>query len=202
MVNNTPIFSTDAEFEIRLRGGDLYVTRFPTDQEWCDRNRAIKTVIVRAGAGTQTKTEGVENADRELLRKIAKSGAEGVDEYQANVLISKLTKAEAREAVAVPEGYEVTLTVVGGIVTKHTLRVPTEKEIRTYRRGAFVFVDLRHGKQELKTSPAAIGEFYDKLLVKNEGYQGDVPLAHKSSAVIELTQTVDALDEEDTEAFI
>lgn len=201
-MSTQPVFSTAAQFELKLRAGaQTYTTAFPSDDEWIARNRAVKTFIQRMGSGTQTKTEGYEAADGILFRLICPD-APAIDDYDANVLIGKLTKAEAGAAVPVPEGYQIPVTVVGGIKTLHTLRVPSEREMRLYRRGAFVFVDLRHGRQELKTNPAAIGEFYDKLIVKSEGYEGAVPLVHKAAAIIELTQTVDELDAEDTESFI
>lgn len=204
-ITGKKLFSTNAEFEVALRsGGKSVVTRYPTDQEWADRSRAIKTSTSKIAKGTQTKSTGVEEADAALLAILRVSGAD-TDEFEANALIGKLMKAEAAEARAVPEGFEIVVSVVGGIATRHTLRVPSERELRAYRKAAFVWVDMRHGRQELRTAPLEIGELYNKLTVKTEGYAegSEIPLAHKTAAVIELTQAVDALDaEDDPETFI
>jgi hypothetical protein len=196
-----PVFSIDAEFELKTRSGQtVLVPRFPTDDEWSERNRSIKTMIVKYGKGSRTVTTGVEEAEEALLARLL-----GNDSYadHAGSLMQKLMRTDADDATAAAGNtYEIKLTVVGGIETVHTLRVPSEREMRSYRKGAFAFIDLRHGKQELKSSLSAIGEFYDLLVTKVEGYLGDVPLAHKSAVVIELTATVDALDaEEDPENF-
>ena len=197
------LFHSGAKITINLKRENKTVTvRFPEDEEWATRQAGIRTVIQRMGSGSTTRSEGVEKSDAALLNAIRIDGDADLDDAQASLIIERLSRADAEEAVPVANGYEIPLRIVGGMLTRHTMRIPSEMEIRKYRRGAFTFVDQRHGRQILKSNLSAIGAFYDTLNVQATGYSDHVPLMHKVAVITELTQTVDALDaEEDPENF-
>lgn len=203
------LFGSAEIFDIDLKREKKSVSvRFPSDEEFAGRSRKMKTIITRqSGGSSTTETQGQEAADMDLLSKIMK-GENGeyiaqpdtpaCDEYEAGKVLGKLTEAESQESEWDGENIIVPVKVVGGLVTRHTVRMPTEKEIRKYRKGAFAFIDLRHGKQELKSNLLAIGAFYDLLKVDVEGYLNvSVPLVHKIPVVSELMSLLDELDNQE-----
>jgi len=198
-MEQSKLFDAAAEVEIRLRppASGKVVARFPSDAEWAARLRKIRTLTKQLGPGeTTTTVHGVEAADLELLGIVASEMPPDLDAADAAGVVERMTRAEAEGAEPAEGGYAIPLRVAGGIRTRHELRTPLEREVRRYRKAAFAFVDRRHGVQELRTSAPAVGEFYDLLCRRKEGYVGDaVPLAHKIAVVAELMQTLDALEE-------
>lgn len=198
-----PGFNSEAAFTIDLRREKKSVIcRFPSDEEYAARQRSMKTVITSAGVGrSTTETEGMEESASDLLEKIQTGGDRGLDGAQACAVIERLCKAEAEQPSESAEGYVIPLMVCGAKVS-HEIRVPTEKQSRAYGKSAFKFVDLRHGRQELKTNLTAIGDYYDSLVVRTEGYDSTVPLAHKVAVISELSSILAQLDAEpDPENF-
>ena len=174
--------------------------RYPSDEEWSTRQRSIKTIVQNMGPGASvTRADGVEDADYELYNLIRAEGAPDLEPALASLMIQRLNKAEADEPVFEGENLRIPIKVCGAH-TEHLLRVPSEAETRKYRKASYVFIDRRHGKQELKSFMPAIGDFYDKLAAESSGYTGEVPLPHKVAAVVELVATLDAEDEEDDPA--
>lgn len=201
METTKPSFDSSAPFEVRLKREKVAVIcRYPNDEEWAARLRAITTVIQRmSGGATQTKVNGVEEADAELLAKIRTDGGMELEEGLPSVIISRLNLAEPGEPEMTAAGYRIPLKVAGAN-TVHELRLPTEKEKRRYQRSAYAFIDRRHGKQELKTSLQAICEFYDLLIQQTEGYSSPVPAPHKLAVVSELMAAIEADEDEDDPA--
>jgi hypothetical protein len=200
------LFDARTPMTVVLKREGVSVTlRFPSDTEWSRRMATIKTVIKRLhGGASETETENVEAADEALLKAVRTDEGLDLDEGLASVVIARINKAEADLPEQTAEGYRIPVRVAGAL-TVHELRAPTEKEKRKYRRSAYRFIDLRHGRQELKTSLPAICEFYDLLATKSEGYApgSPVPAPHKLAAVSELMVAIDAEDEEaDPENFI
>jgi len=105
------------------------------------------------------------------------------------------------------DGYRIPISIILNIPTVHTLKEPTEKQVRKYRESAIWMGDLKFGKQEAKTMLSAVGEFYDKLLVDVEGYAGgkdSIPVTHKSVAINALLTQIkeeQESDEIDPEVF-
>lgn len=198
-----PVFDATASFTINLKREKTAVSvRYPSDDEWAARQRAITTIIQRlSGGATQTNITGVEDADEALLAKIRTDEGLALPEGLASVIIARLNRAEADEPEQTAEGYRIPLKVAGA-ETVHEMRQPTEKEKRRYQRSAYAFIDKRHGKQELKTSLQAICDFYDLLMQRTEGYAAGtpVPAPHKLAVVGELIAVIEAEDEEEDPA--
>lgn len=167
--------------------------RFPTDEEWIERQRRRKVIVKQLGRGiSETTIPNSEDADAVLLAKIrvAEPDAPEVDAFEASRVIEQLGQAEVDDVVQVGDGFEVTLRVLGGTVS-HSLRMPSAKDVFEYRRGFARVLDLPYNRQELIINLAPAGALYKRLVQGAEGYAGEVPVIHQAVAV---KAAIDALD--------
>jgi hypothetical protein len=167
--------------------------RFPTDEEWIERQRRRKVIVKQLGRGiSETTIPNSEDADAALLSKIrvAEPDALEVDPFEASRIIEQLGQTEVDDVVQVGDGFEVTLRVLGGTVT-HSLRMPSAKDVFEYRRGFARVLDLPYNRQELIINLAPAGALYKRLVQGAEGYSGEVPIIHQAVAV---KAAIDALD--------
>jgi hypothetical protein len=198
-----PMFNCAARFVIELKRQKILApVRYPSDEEWAARQRSIKTIVQNIGPGASTtRAEGVDDADLEMYNLIREDGAPDLDAATASLVIQRLNRADPDEPTFEGELLRIPLTVPGA-KTEHLLRVPSEVDLRKYRKAAYTFIDRRHGKQELKSYLPAIADFYDKLVAEPAaGYTGAVPLPHKVAVVVELVATLDAEDNEQDPSF-
>ena len=149
--------------------------RFPTDEEWIERQRRRKVIVKQLGRGiSETTIPNSEDADAALLSKIrvAEPDAPEVDPFEASRVIEQLGQAEVDDVVQVGDGFEVTLRVLGGTVT-HSLRMPSAKDVFEYRRGFARVLDLPYHRQELIINLAPAGALYKRLVQGAGGYAGE-----------------------------
>lgn len=166
--------------------------RFPTDEEWIDRQRRRKVIIKQLGRGvSETTIPNAEEVDAELFRKI-RLGDDEVDPYEASRIIEQLSQADVDDVLPEPGGLRVVLRVPGG-TTVHVLRMPSAKDVIEYRRGFARILDLPFNRQELTINLAAAGALYQKLVQSTEGYAGSVPIIHQAVAA---KAAIDALEAE------
>jgi hypothetical protein len=191
------VFDRTGEFTIPIRLARKSVTvRFPTDEQLSRRQGMIRITLKRHGMeGTITDVSGEERADAELLAAIKLSG-DDMDGAEATVVVERLLKAEAEEPQKEGDEYLIPITVIGSIRTTHRLREPTMAELRNYDRSARKRINGPHGTQ-IKSSPSAVGSFYDKLIVESMGYVGEVPVCHKMVAIYELVAAIERVETED-----
>jgi len=167
--------------------------RFPSDEEWTERQRRRKITIKQLGRGVSETIIGhAEDADAELLDRIrvSEEGAPEVDPFEANRIIEQLSQAEVDDVVQAGDSFRVTLRVLGGSVT-HLLKMPSAKDVFEYRRGFARVLDLPHNRQELTIHLAAAGALYKRLITATEGYANEAPIIHQAVAV---KAAIDALD--------
>ena len=167
--------------------------RFPTDEEWIDRQRRRKVIVKQLGRGiSETTIPNSEDADAALFAKIraAEPEAPEVDPFEASRVIEQLGQAEVDDVVQVGDGFEVTLRVLGGTVI-HSLRMLSAKDVFEYRRGFARVLDLPYNRQELIINLAPAGALYKRLVQGAEGYAGEAPIIHQAVAV---KAAIDALD--------
>jgi len=167
--------------------------RFPTDEEWIERQKKRKVIVKQLGRGvSETTIPDSSEADAALLAKIClpDENATEVDAFEASRIIEQLSQAEVDDVVQVGDGFRVTLRVLGGTVS-HTLRMPSAKDVFEYRRGFARVLDLPYNRQELIINLAPAGALFKKLFESSEGYAGDVPIIHQAVAV---KAAIDALD--------
>lgn len=194
-------FDASQHFGIKIQSGGekRCVVRFPTDREWCEHIRAQVTIRRTMGRGrSTTESAGDEKADAELFSAIRVSSPEGVDFDAADgsEVIGKLQRADMEDSVREGDTLRIKLRVLGGVLTEHVLRQPTQKQMREYGRSATRWVNARRA-QEIRTFLEPSGELYDKLSVSVSGYVGAPSIAHKASAVNELLSYLAELDEDD-----
>jgi hypothetical protein len=165
--------------------------RFPSDDEWIERQRRRKVTIKQLGRGvSETIIGNAEDADATLLAKIREGDGPEVDPFEASRIVEQLSQADVDDVVSSGDGFRVTLRVLGGTVT-HLLRMPSAKDVFEYRRSFARVLDLPYNRQELTINLAAAGALYKKLATSTEGYTGDAPVIHQAVAV---KAAIDALD--------
>jgi hypothetical protein len=164
--------------------------RFPSDEDWIERQRRRKVLIKQLGRGvSETIISGGEDADAALLAKVREGEGE-VDPFEANRIVEQLSQAEVDDVVQTGDSFRVTLRVLGGVVT-HLLKTPSAKDVFEYRRGFARVLDLPYNRQELTINLGAAGALYEKLITATEGYAGEAPIIHQAVAV---KAAIDALD--------
>jgi len=173
--------------------------RFPTDDEWTERQRRRKVIIKQLGRGiSETVVPNSEDVDAALLAKIRieEQDAADVDPFEASRIIEQLSQAEVDDVVQTGDAFRITLRALGGTVT-HVLAMPSAKDAFEYRRAFARILDLPFNKQELTINLAAAGALYKKLARSAEGYAGEVPIIHQAVAVKAAIDALDAGFQED-----
>ena len=194
MSENKAVFDASRQVEIKLQsaeGTKTVTVRFPTDEEWVERQRRRKIVIKQLGRGvSETVVPGSEDADAELLAKLRVGDGPEVDAFEASRILEQLSQADVDDVLPEAGAFRVLVRVPGGI-TAHVLRMPSAKDVIEYRRAFARILDLPFNKQELTVNLAAAGDLYKKLCQGSEGYAGAVPIVHQAVAV---KAAIDALD--------
>ena len=196
MEQTIPVFDAARPIALQLRtsaGVKTVRVRFPSDEEWTERQRRRKVIIKQLGRGvSETIIGNGEEADGALLAKIRvpEENAPEVDAFEASRIIEQLSQAEVDDVVQAGDAFRVTLRVLGGTVT-HLLKMASAKDVTEYRRGFARVLDLPYNRQELTINLAAAGALYKKLITTTEGYAGDAPIMHQAVAV---KAAIDALD--------
>ena len=186
---------------LRAPGGVKTVrVRFPTDDEWIERQRRRKVVIKQLGRGvSETIVGNGEDVDAALITKVRSDPVPEIDALEAVKVVEQLSTAEVDDVVAEGDSFRVTTRVLGG-TTVHVLNMPSAKDVFDYRRGFARVLDLPFGKQELTINISPAGVLYKKLVTSSLGYAGDVPIIHQAVAVKAAIDAMDAAFAEDREA--
>jgi hypothetical protein len=190
------MFDTKQPITIHLRtpeGVKPVRVRFPTDDEWIERQKKRKVIVKQLGRGvSETTIPDSAEADAALLARIRvpEENALEVDAFEASRIIEQLSQADVDDVAQVGDGFRVTMRVLGGTVS-HALRMPSAKDVFEYRRGFARVLDLPYNRQELIINLAPAAALYEKLVDSTEGYAGDVPIIHQAVAV---KAAIDALD--------
>lgn len=180
------VFDRERQVDVVLRapeGTKTVRVRFPSDEEWTERQRKRKVVIKHLGRGvTESSVPNSVPVDEELFRKIAIGEGPEVDAFEAARIIDELSFCEVDNVTEEAEGYRISLRVPGGTVAV-ILRIPSAREVFDYRRSFARVLDLPFGRQEMTINLGAVSMLFGKILVRSEGYAGDVPVIHQSVAL-------------------
>ncbi len=201
MEQNQTVFDAARPVAMQLRtptGNKTVRVRFPSDEEWTERQRKRKVIVKQLGRGvSETSIPNSEDADAALLAKIRvpEENAPEVDAFEASRIIEQLSQAEVDDVVQAGDVFRVTLRVLGGVVT-HVLKMPSAKDVFEYRRGFARVLDLPYNRQELIINLAPAGALYKKLAQPTEGYAGEVPVIHQAVAVKAAIDALDAVFQE------
>lgn len=201
METKNAVFDVSRPVTVNLRAPDGMKTirvRFPTDEEWIERQRKRKGIVKQLGRGiSETTIPDSQDVDGALLAKIRLGEDEGpvVDPFEASRVIEQLSQAEVDDVASIGDGFRVTLRVLGGTVT-HELRMPSAKDVFEYRRGFARVLDLPYNRQELVINLAPAATLFKKLIQLSEGYAGDDPIIHQAVAVKAAIDALDAVFQE------
>jgi hypothetical protein len=194
MEQTKAVFDAARPITLKLRtpeGVKTIGVRFPTDEEWIERQRRRKVLIKQLGRGvSETVVSGGEDADAALLAKIRQGEGPDVDPFEASRVIEQLGQSDVDDVSQEGDAFRVTLRVIGGTV-EHVLRMPSAKDVFDYRRAFARVLDLPYNRQELTVNLAAGGALYKKLVTANDGYAAEPPIIHQAVAV---RATIDALE--------
>ena len=125
--------------------------RFPSDEEWTERQRARRSSPSPSGADVETDVPGHEEIDEAFVRKVKTDGPE-IDCYEAMTIVGVLSRCDVTDVEREDGCYCVRMTVPGG-ETSVLLRMPTAREIYAFRREYVSAVDLPHGKSSTSVNP-------------------------------------------------
>ncbi len=184
------------------RGIEKISIRFPSDDEWIERQRKRKIVTKDLGGGkTETTVSNSEEIDADLLSKVRlDDGAIENDGCEAGFIFDSLQSAEVIGDIPFESGqFKVTLRVFGDIETTHVLRMPTPKEEMNYYKHKSSSFDLGSITQSI-INLAFCADLYKALSVSNTGYVGTVPVVHQGFMVqVIMRATRKELGENDSE---
>ena len=122
-----------------------------------------------------------------------------VDAFEAQKVVEQLATCDVDDVVQAGDSFRVTTRVLGGTTT-HLLKMPSAKDVNTYRRGFLRVLDLPFNRQEITINVRAAADLYKKLIETTEGYAGDVPVIHQAVAVKAAIDALDASFQEDRDA--
>ena len=183
-----PVFDASRPIALRLpgpNGGRTIHVRYPSDDEWIDRQRRRKVLTKQLGRGqSETTILNREDADAVLMAKIRTEENEPeTDAFEAVKLIEELATCDVDDVVTAGDGFRITTRVLGA-VTVHVLKMPSAKDTFEFRRGFARVIDMQYGRTEATVNLAPVGAMYKKLLVSVEGYVDNVvPIIHQAVAV-------------------
>jgi hypothetical protein len=194
------MFDATRPISINLRTPDGVKTvrvRFPTDEEWIDRQRRRKVIVKQLGRGvSETIVANGEDVDAALLAKIRSEAEPEIDAFEAMKVVEQLSQADVDDVVPAGDSFRVTLRVLGG-TTEHVVRMPSARDVFDYRRSFARVLDLPYGRQELTINLGPASTLYKKLVESTEGYAGEVPVIHQAVAVKAAIDALDAAFQED-----
>ena len=126
----TCVFDATRPVAIQLRGPDGLKTvrvRFPSDDEWAERQRRRKVIVKQLGRGiSETTIPNGEEIDAALLAQIRTEEAPEVDAFEAQKVIEQLATCEVDDAVLAGDAFRITTRVLGGTTT-HLLGCPPRR---------------------------------------------------------------------------
>src|SRR3989304_6859630 len=103
MSENKPVFDASRQGEIKLQSAEGIKTvtvRFPTDEEWVERQRRRKIIIKQLGRGiSETVIPSSEDADAELLAKLRVGDGPEVDPFEASRILEQARQADVEDAL-------------------------------------------------------------------------------------------------------
>ncbi|MEN6532172.1 MAG: hypothetical protein ABFD89_00820 [Bryobacteraceae bacterium] len=196
-------FDINREISIKLRGSDGIKTvgvRFPTDEEWIERQAKRKVIVKQLGRGTsETIAPHNEENDAALFEKIRKDETVAVDAFEASKIVEQLQLADVDDVETLDNSVTVKLRVLGGS-TVHHLKMPSLEDAFKYRASFARVFDLPYNRQEIRINLRASGDLYKRLVESTEGYVGDVPIVHQAVVVRAVLDAQEASLAEDSEA--
>src|SRR5512140_511428 len=106
------VFDASRPIAINLRtptGVKTVRVRFPSDDEWAERQRRRKVVIKQLGRGvSETIVANGEDVDAALVAKIRAEETPEIDAFEAMKVVDQLSTAEVDDVLAEGDSFRVT----------------------------------------------------------------------------------------------
>jgi hypothetical protein len=157
----------------------IAVLRLPTAEEITAYTGSIRQIIHRLGR-RQSEDRDVPNheAERRLFEavRLDKTGDE-FDEAEIRHAIDIVMRHSVTGCERDSDQYVIKVNTLWG-VTVHRCRVPTTRELQTYREAVIKSRELPHNVEERRFPPEVPMQFYNAIIVAVEGYapQFNVPV--------------------------
>jgi hypothetical protein len=190
-------FSTKRIFEIPIpspEGTKIYAVRFPTDEEWCWRARALTAITRNLGRDARrTEVPDELRISKELVVKIlhGESRDSDIEEYTARKILETLGQCElAQTQDRIGNVYVIEMVVPGATVT-HRLKIPTQRQIGEYEKSN-ITATARRNSTEIKLPLEPSGELWDQIQDGVSGYDdlSSVSILHKDVSVKQVIAQV------------
>jgi hypothetical protein len=180
-----------------LSGGEkAALVRYPSDSEWCERARKIRSVRRFLGRGkSESQNLDSDAINLELFDRI-RQDKDGVvfDAAEASAVLAKLDRSTVEACEREGDNFRIILKVPGA-TTEHLVRMPTRKEMDRHEAGSVKVTGARRA-QEIREFLEPSGDLYDAITKESVGYDGPVPIVHKVAVVAEILMQM-AVEDED-----
>lgn len=200
------MFDIQSPFDIlHAVSGKRATVRYPTRDQWEARMKAGRTRRKNIGRG---KTVAIPTDptvhDAKLFEAIKVSG-DDLDPAEAHAIVNKLDYSMVQdEPERTGDQFTVRLKVLRAN-TEHVLRRPTQAELLSFNNGAAAMEITSFGT-ETRWSLLPAERLYDACFISCKGYvngtihpPANVPINHKYSVVLAMTEHFRKLEEDDVE---
>lgn len=182
------MFDTAQKIDLKLQapeGVKRVTVRFPTDEEWIERQRARKIVVKQLGRGmSETIPPSSEDFDLELVTKLREGESEdpAIDKYEASRILEDLNKCDVNDVTQDGGAFRISLRVPGA-TTLHVIGMPSAKDVIQYRRVFARSLDMPYNQQSITINLNAAADLYKRLSQAVVGYAGAVPIIHQAAVI-------------------
>ncbi len=173
--------------------------RFPTDEEWIERESRRKTIIEFTATGDTSSTVlDADEEETELLRKLCPDSIQDdIEPMEAGRLIDQLKFSAIENEGEGLQGNHLRVALrVPGALTTHTFRMPSAKELQKYHRNLYDQQPCGKRKVSSIRNLRFLGELYSKMILECTGYAGAAPVIHQADALflafLNLEQEIDS----------
>lgn len=182
------MFNNRAEFDVPVLSGGIIraVLRFPTDDQWIERQRSIRVVERRH---QKRKAEGALQASAVLFDAIAvdPEAVKDWDGEEKSAAIDFLEKCQVTGVERDGDAFVFTIAVAGGEVT-HTLAIPRMKAMRKYGNNYSDTDDSNPNAIVTRRALEPARELWLSVKQAVSGYAegSEVPICHMDAVIGEL----------------
>lgn len=195
------MFRRDTIIELVLpteKGDKVLQTVFPSDEAWIKRHKTRFVQITDLGRGNTThKAMMAEEADLALVNSLLpEDEKDKFDGAEAIILCEQLATCNIVEVSKQGSYYDVTVQTVLG-ETKHTLKIPSHKDLKRRNELSSKFISGRYNSSSLHTMLAPSKELYNQLFEGAEGYEpadlNTIPIVHKYKVIDAISTDINDL---------
>lgn len=189
------MFDSSAQFATSIRRADglkKIVVRWPTDEEWAERQRGIQIHITRQGRGISETSADSTKADAAMYAKIRTPDSPELAAEEAQKIIDVLATCMITDVALDGDVATVEMTILNDEKVSHQLRMPTTAQVAQFKRASVRVLDLPHGRQRLRMDMQPGLDLYDRCSVETTGYVNGAPAIHREAAVRAVIDACDA----------